>query len=98
LDVTLNVHEAQFAEVGNLQTSLAKAGVDHLGVFSSDLSNNHDADLSSLFTMTYASMAADRAAALSYFELADSSPAITAGENGETIGGSQSGFGTAFLR
>jgi hypothetical protein len=50
LDVTLNVNEAQFADVGKLQSTLAKAGVDHLGIFSSDLSdNNNNADLSTLF-------------------------------------------------
>ena len=49
LDVTLNVNEAQFADVGKLQSTLAKAGVDHLGIFSSDLSDNNNADLSTLF-------------------------------------------------
>jgi hypothetical protein len=47
LDVTLNVHQAQFNEIGELQDSLVKAGIDHLGVFSSDLGNQDS--LSALF-------------------------------------------------
>jgi hypothetical protein len=47
-DVTLNIHQAQFNEVGKIAESLADAGVDHLNVFSSELSQG---GLSSLFSL-----------------------------------------------
>jgi len=48
LDVTLNVHQAQFNEISDISNSLAEAGIDHLGVFSSDLANDQGS-LSALF-------------------------------------------------
>jgi hypothetical protein len=48
LDVTLNVHQAQFNEISEISKSLAEAGIDHLGVFSTDL-NNDKQGLSALF-------------------------------------------------
>jgi hypothetical protein len=36
LDVTLNIH-GQYAQIGAMSETLAEAGIDHLGVFSTDL-------------------------------------------------------------
>ena len=47
-DVTLNVHQSHFNEVGHIAQSLSNAGIDHLNVFSSELGQG---DLSKLFSV-----------------------------------------------
>jgi hypothetical protein len=49
LDVTLNIHQSQFNEIGEIAKSLADAGIDHLTVFSNELGSG---DLSTLLSLT----------------------------------------------